>query len=252
MASASDRRPGEVDPQAADAAPPEEGEGEDRQASHADLLRWSEALAGIARTGLGFTDSLYERERFEEVLRVAADMRAALGDTNGPDLHHDEWLRSVGRGVPGYVTPKVAIGAVVGNDQGELLLVQRADSGVWLYPTGWADVGYSASEVAVKEVAEETGILAEPVRLLAVLDGLRLGFTRVPLYSIVFHLQAVGGALERHPLECRDVGWFAQDDLPQPLAGAAAWVPLAFAAIRGEALEVFWDRPRDPVWRDSP
>ena len=42
-----------------------------------ELLRWSEALAGIARTGLGFTQSLYERERFEEVLKVASDMRAA-------------------------------------------------------------------------------------------------------------------------------------------------------------------------------
>ena len=41
------------------------------------LLRWSEALAGIARTGLGFTESLYEQERFEEVLHVAADIRAA-------------------------------------------------------------------------------------------------------------------------------------------------------------------------------
>ena len=37
-----------------------------------DLLRWAEALAGIARTGLGFTESLYERERFEEVLAVLA------------------------------------------------------------------------------------------------------------------------------------------------------------------------------------
>ena len=42
------------------------------------LLRWSEALAGIARTGLGFTESLYEQERFEEVLRVAADIRVAV------------------------------------------------------------------------------------------------------------------------------------------------------------------------------
>ncbi|MGH9060616.1 MAG: NUDIX hydrolase N-terminal domain-containing protein, partial [Acidimicrobiales bacterium] len=42
-----------------------------------DLVRWSEALAGIARTGLGFTESLYERERFEEVLKVAADIRMA-------------------------------------------------------------------------------------------------------------------------------------------------------------------------------
>ena len=42
-----------------------------------DLIRWSEALAGVARTGLGFTESLYERERFEEVLNIAADIRVA-------------------------------------------------------------------------------------------------------------------------------------------------------------------------------
>ncbi|MDQ3312395.1 MAG: NUDIX hydrolase N-terminal domain-containing protein, partial [Actinomycetota bacterium] len=35
-----------------------------------DMERWSETLAAIARTGLGFTESLYERERFEEVLHV--------------------------------------------------------------------------------------------------------------------------------------------------------------------------------------
>ena len=36
-----------------------------------DLLRWSETLAAVARTGLGFTQSLYERERFEEVLKLS-------------------------------------------------------------------------------------------------------------------------------------------------------------------------------------
>ena len=51
---------------------------------------------------------------------------------------------SSGDGVSGYVTPKVAVGAVVGNDDGEILLIQRSDSGIWLYPTGWADIGYSA------------------------------------------------------------------------------------------------------------
>src|SRR4051812_35967549 len=39
-----------------------------------DLARWSETLSGIARTGMGFTQSLYERERYEEVLKVAADI----------------------------------------------------------------------------------------------------------------------------------------------------------------------------------
>ena len=32
----------------------------------------------------------------------------------------------------------------VSNDEGRILLIQRSDSGSRLYPTGWADVGYSA------------------------------------------------------------------------------------------------------------
>ncbi|MDQ1458841.1 MAG: hypothetical protein QOI08_325, partial [Actinomycetota bacterium] len=48
--------------------------------SAADMLRWAETLSGIARTGLGFTQSLYEKERFEEVLKVASDIRAAAID----------------------------------------------------------------------------------------------------------------------------------------------------------------------------
>jgi ADP-ribose pyrophosphatase YjhB (NUDIX family) len=216
-----------------------------------DLLRWSEALSGIARTGLGFTKSLYEQERFEEVLKVAADMRVTAGHELEAEVLVQEWLKTVGDKVPGYVTPKVAIGAVVGNDNGEILLIQRADYGVWLYPTGWADVGYSAAEVAVKEVKEETGIDAEPVRLIAVLDGIRMGFTRVPLYSLVFHCRALGGELKGHPLETRDVGWFSEGELPQPLAGWERWAPHAFKAIRGEPVEVLFDPPRQPIWRDQ-
>lgn len=215
-----------------------------------DLIRWSEALSGIARTGLGFTESLYERERFEEVLAVAADIAAAARDDEGFDAEHfvDEWMKGVGEGVAGYVTPKVAVGAVVYNDDGEILLVQRADSGLWLYPTGWADVGYSASEIAVKEVREETGIVCEPQRLIALLDGLRLGFTRVPLYSLVFLCRAVGGSLEAHPLETADVGWFAEEKLPQPIAGVEQWGTQAFRAIRGEDVSVLYDEPRDRPW----
>jgi ADP-ribose pyrophosphatase YjhB (NUDIX family) len=216
-----------------------------------DLLRWSEALAGIARTGLGFTENQYERERFEEILHVAADMRCAADDESGLEAVElaAEWMKLVGSGVAGYQTPKVAVGAIVGNDEGEILLIRRADSGIWLYPTGWADIGYSASEVAVKEVKEETGIDVEVSQLIACFDGLRLGFTSVPLYSLVFHCRAVGGELEPHPLETTGVGWFAEDDLPEPVASADRWREHAFAAIRGEPVEVLYDEPRDPPWR---
>jgi ADP-ribose pyrophosphatase YjhB (NUDIX family) len=218
-----------------------------------DLIRWSETLAGIARTGLGFTQNLYERERFEEVLHVAADIKAAADEAlevrREQDHFVQEWMESVGEGVPGYVTPKVAVGVIVGNDDGKILLVQRADSGVWLYPTGWADVGYSPVEVALKEVLEETGIVCEPVQLLGVIDGLRMGFTRFGMYMLLFHCRAVGGELRGHPLETSAVGWFGPDELPWPTAGAQWWGPMAFAAIAGERLPASFDPPRDPIWR---
>ncbi len=218
-----------------------------------DLARWSETLAGIARTGLGFTDSLYERERYEEVLHVAADIKAAASgqahDQSARDRFVGEWLDSIGEGVPGYVTPKVAVGAIVGNERGEVLLVQRKDSGVWLYPTGWADVGYSPAEVAAKEVHEETGITCDVTRLLGVVDGMRMGFSRFGMYMLLFHCQATGGELTPHPLETGDVGWFARGELPEATAGAGWWGDMAFDAIDGIVTPATFDPVRPVIWR---
>lgn len=224
----------------------------DRPATERELLRWAEALSATAITGLGFTENLYERERFEQVLEIAADIRSHVVGGLDPNHQVQEWLDRIGSGVAGYQTPKITVGAVVGNDDGELLMVQRADSGVWLYPTGWADIGYSPAEVVVKEVKEETGIECDVVRPIAVLDGQRRGFTRIPLVSLVFHCQATGGALEAHPLECTDVGFFAEDALPDPTASADLWAEHAFRAIRGEDVPVLFDSPRDPIWKGDP
>jgi ADP-ribose pyrophosphatase YjhB (NUDIX family) len=235
----------------------------DVTASARDLARWSESLAAIARTGMGFTENLYERERYEEVLHIAADIKAAAIETDQAreaadealavqretDHFVQEWMESIGEGVPGYVTPKVAVGAIVGNDAGEILLVQRKDSGIWLYPTGWADVGYSPAEVAVKEVSEETGIDCEPMRLLGVVDGQRMGFSRFGMYMLLFHCRATGGELKPHPLETADVGWFTHDALPEATAGAQWWGPMAFEAIDGVESPATFDSVRSPVWR---
>jgi ADP-ribose pyrophosphatase YjhB (NUDIX family) len=217
------------------------------------LLRWAESLSGVARTGIGFTESQYERERYEEILKIAGDIKATAED--GLDGAIDaqgyvgEWMKDIGTGVAGYQTPKVAVGAAVTNERGELLLIQRADSGYWLYPTGWCDVGYSAPEVVVKEVLEETGYDVEPVRLIGVLDGMRLGSSRIPLYSLLFFCRVVSGEMKLHELECSDGGWFTRDNLPAPTIGAERWAGPIFAAIDGEHRDVFYDDLRRPVWR---
>jgi hypothetical protein len=104
--------------------------------SAADLVRWSEALSGIARTGLGFTESLYEQERFEEVLKVAADIRTAAGSEHQAEVLFEEWMKAVGSGVAGYVTPRSPSVRSSATRPARSCSSSGPTPGVWLYPTG--------------------------------------------------------------------------------------------------------------------
>jgi ADP-ribose pyrophosphatase YjhB (NUDIX family) len=205
-------------------------------------------IEAIARTGLAFTTSGYERERYEEILRVVARLRTSVEGEQHSDeqVAFEALLAEVGEGVAGYVTPKAAVGAVVIDEARRMLLIQRADSGMWLYPTGWADVGYSPSEVVVKEVWEETGIRVRPVALLGLIDGMRRGFTRLPMYSSIFLCRPVGGVLRPHPLEVRDARWFARSELPPNVAQLMSlpWLARVFAE-EDPCWRAYFDPPRD-------
>jgi len=86
-------------------------------------------------------------------------------------------------------------------------------------------------------------------RVLAVIDGQRMGFSRFAMYMLLFYCRATGGELRRHPLETLDVGWFPRDRIPEHTAGVQWWGPAAFAAIDGAPHATSFDLPRDPVWR---
>ena len=69
----------------------------------------------------------------------------------------------------GYQTPKVDVRGVVFRGD-KILMVRETIDGRWSVPGGWADVGLTPFEVAVKGSLEESGLEVVPVRLLAVLD----------------------------------------------------------------------------------
>src|SRR3989442_1578295 len=116
------------------AAPSVHAAGDSPLVSPSDLLRWAEALAGIARTGLGFTENLYERERFEEVLKIAADIRYHALEEVEAGVQIEEWLSSLGEGVPGDGTPKTAGGAVGRHDARQHHLGPRGRPGGGAFP----------------------------------------------------------------------------------------------------------------------
>lgn len=196
---------------------------------------------------MAFNPALYDAERYHELLQLAAEMTASLNPTLTCDPALAEtlvagWKQLIAEKAAGYVTPKVSVAAVVFNDRDELLLTLRPDTHQWLLPVGWADVGYTAAEIAVKEVAEETGLQVTPLRLMGVSDSYRRGFSLgMHIYSLVFYCRLDGGELRPHPLETLAVGFFGEHNLPQPLAGHGNWVQEAFAYHRGERVAAYFD-----------
>ncbi|GAA4755028.1 NUDIX hydrolase [Actinomycetospora chibensis] len=62
----------------------------------------------------------------------------------------------------------VAVAAVVLDDHGRVLLIQRTDNGLWALPGGAQDLGESVSQAAVRETREETGLKVEVTGIVGV------------------------------------------------------------------------------------
>ena len=207
-----------------------------------ELARFIERIAALARTGLAFQPTGYDAERYEDLLREAARMRTLIetGDDDSADLFN-RWRAEVGSGYDGYVTVGVGCGAIVFNARDELLLIQRP-TGRWWYPTGFCDVGESPAENVAREVLEETGFAVTPIRLIGVLDSLKIGSPMRHLYSMLFYCRLGGGSLRLHPLETLDGGFFPLDHLPEPLHGLdRRWISLAREFHFGGRTDTYFD-----------
>lgn len=212
------------------------------------LASWVQQLRAIAQTGLAFEPRIYDRERYDALLNLAAKMTAnindgALLDDALAEEFAARWRADIKLGPAGYITPKVGTGAVVFNERDELLMIQRAE-GQWFIPTGWSEIGMSPAEVVAKEVREETGFIVTPQRVIGIFDGAKWGGTLHPhFYSIVFYCKLEGGTLNRHPAETLDAGFFARDRLPSPIyRDRMEWLKFAWASHHGEMTETYFDR----------
>ena len=118
-------------------------------------------------------------------------------------------------------TPKVDIRGVLLNEQGQILMVEeKLDPGKWSIPGGWADIGFTPSEVIKKEMKEETGLDVEVERVLAVYDKKCHPHPQEAFYTykIVFLCRKISGEL-RNTFDIDDVKFFDIDNLP-PLSEA--------------------------------
>jgi ADP-ribose pyrophosphatase YjhB (NUDIX family) len=111
----------------------------------------------------------------------------------------------------------VAVTAVVRNDEGDVLLIERTDNGLWAAPGGAQDLGESVVDTVKREVREETGvdvevaglsgIYSDPRHVIAYDDGeVRQEF------SLCFHARPIAGELQTSS-ESRQVHWVKPEQL---------------------------------------
>jgi len=136
------------------------------------------------------------------------------------------------------VAPLVGVGAVV-VDQGRVLLVRRGTEplkGHWSIPGGLVELGERLLDAIVREIAEETGLVVEPVELIELLDRIHREAERVRYHYVIadYLCRVVGGAL--HAASDADaVRWIERAEWLEP--GALGLDPVAVRVI-----EAGWQR----------
>ena len=169
-------------------------------------LEWMRTLATVSKAGLAYSKDPFDRERYQQLEALCVEI---VTEHTGGELAVTRGMLELEKGYP---TPKVDVRAVVFRD-GKVLMVRESSDGKWALPGGWADLGLSPAQVAVKEVREEAGYTVRPVKLLEVI-GLHPQPTLFSVYKMLLRCELEGGEpVTSH--ETTAVGWFSRDALPE-------------------------------------
>jgi ADP-ribose pyrophosphatase YjhB (NUDIX family) len=195
-------------------------------------LDWARKLQAIAQNGLTYSDNHYDRERYEAVCDVAAEMMSVQSDADLASIG-DLFAQQMGA-----ATPKVDVRAAVFWDDTVLLVKERSD-GLWTLPGGWADVNESPSKAIEREVYEESGYRTRAVKLLAFYDRDLHGHPPYPfhVYKLFFRCELQGGAAAPSH-ETEDVAFFAEDTLPA----------LSLTRVTAAQIARLFEHYRHPDW----
>lgn len=108
----------------------------------------------MADTGLLYCQNEFDKERYEELSELSQQLMSAILSTP------IDVITNSFSPVKDYPTPMVDVRGFILNTQNEILLVQEKSDMRWSIPGGWADIGLSPTENVLKEIHEESGLLA--------------------------------------------------------------------------------------------
>ncbi|MFI7400887.1 NUDIX hydrolase [Streptomyces sp. NPDC049541] len=109
------------------------------------------------------------------------------------------------------------VSAVVFDDEGRVLLGQRADNHRWALISGIPEPGEQPAAALAREVEEETGVRVAVERLITVRTGRQVTYPNGDIcqfMDLCFRCRVIDGEARVNDDESLAVGWFALDELP--------------------------------------
>jgi ADP-ribose pyrophosphatase YjhB (NUDIX family) len=198
-------------------------------------LDWAREIQALSQTGLHFAENEYQRERFQRLLEISAEI---LGTYTNLD---SGYLLKIFDNQIGYATPRIDVRGAAFQD-GNLLLVRERIDGGWTMPGGWADVGDVPSIAVEREVLEEAGFVVKARKVIGVYDANRTGPLEIfHAFKIVFLCDILSGE-PRPSFETSEVAFFPQDEIPEILSGERTrqrHIEDAFVAVSEDRPTIF-------------
>ena len=189
-------------------------------------LEWAIELQSIAQAGITYGKDIYDRERYERIREISAEIIAYKTDIS------TEKVRNLFCNESGYQTPKLDTRAAI-FENGKILLVKE-NTGKWSLPGGWVEVNLSVKENTIKEAD----------RIIAIQDRAK---HNLPIYAYgvckIFVLCTVIGGEFKENIETTEFSYFSENELPELATekNTEEQIKMCFKACRTDTWTVIFD-----------
>lgn len=195
-------------------------------------LKWAIDIQSIAQAGIEYTKDIYDKERYEMLRDIAAEMisfKTEIPKDKVYNLFCNE---------KGYQTPKIDTRGAVFKDS-KILLVHE-NTGKWSLPGGWCDVLESVASNTVKEVREESGYNVKCNKVIAIHDRNKRNH---PIYAygvckIFVQCDLIDGEFVEN-IETTEAKFFDLEEIPE----------LAEEKCTKEQVKMCFDAYNDSNWK---
>lgn len=171
-----------------------------------NLTKLAMELQSIAQNGLAYTKDIFDKERFERVREISAQI---MSMKTGFSL---EKVKELFCNESGYQTPKLETRAAIFYEN-KILLIKEKEK--WALPGGWVDYNQSIASNTIKEAKEEAGLNVIPIKIIAIEDRNKHNFPQYAygICKIFVLCSMINGSFQKNN-ETTDSDFFSLDNLP--------------------------------------